>query len=177
MKNCSASSSRPDRKTIERNRRMQMKGLCFKLASIIPRHYNSTKDSSTQQDLLDHAASYIKELKGKVEEIKERKHQAMNILGINNDIRDTMTIGSNLPVLELRDMGHSLEVTLITGLNKNFMFYEVISLLSEEGAEVINASFSVVGDKVFHSIHSQATSSRVGVDTSRLCQRLKELVL
>ncbi|XP_042489357.1 transcription factor bHLH162-like [Macadamia integrifolia] len=169
-----SSSSKLDRKTIERNRRMHMKGLSFKLASLIPRHFNSSKEISSQQDRLDHAASYIKELKQRVEELKERKQQVMNIHGINNDTRETTSIGSNLPVLELRDMGHSLEVTLITELNKNFMFNEVISVLTEEGAEVVNASFSVVGEKVFHTIHSQATSERVGVDTTRLCQRLKE---
>ncbi|XP_042488065.1 transcription factor bHLH162-like [Macadamia integrifolia] len=173
----STSTSKLARKTIERNRRMHMKGLCFKLASLIPRHFNTTKEISSQQDQLDHAASYIKELRQRLEELKERKQEAINICGINNDIRETMSIGSNVPVLELRDMGHSLEVTLITGLNKNLMFTEVISVLTEEGAEVVNASFSVMGEKVFYTIHSQATSSRIGVDTTRLCQRLKEFVL
>ncbi|XP_042497685.1 transcription factor bHLH162-like [Macadamia integrifolia] len=178
MQSCRVSLSKVDRKTIERNRRMQMKGLCFKLATLIPRHYNSTKEISSQQDRLDHAASYIKELQQRVEELKRRKqYLAMNINGTNNDIRDKMTInGSNLPVIELRDFGHSLEVTLMSGFNSNFMFYEVINVLAEEGAEIINASFSVVGDKIFHTFHSQAASSRVGVETSSLCQRLKELV-
>ncbi|XP_043725464.1 transcription factor bHLH162-like [Telopea speciosissima] len=159
-KSCSTSSSKLDRKIIERNRRMQMKGLSFKLASLIPSNYNSTKEISSQQDRLDHAASYIKELRQRVENLKERKKEAMEICGINNEMRrDTMTIGSNLvPVLELRDMGNSLKITLIAGFNNNFMFSEVISILTEEGAEVINASFSVVGEKVFHTIHSQLKS-------------------
>ncbi|XP_043725465.1 transcription factor bHLH162-like [Telopea speciosissima] len=176
---CSTSSSKLDRKIIERNRRLQMKGLSFKLASLIPRNYNSTKEISSQQDRLEQAASYIKELRQRVESLQERKKQAMEICGINNGIKETMRVGSNLvPVFGLRDMGNnSLEITLITGLNNNFMFSEVISILTEEGAEVVNASFSVVGEKVFHTIHSQATSSRVGVDTTSLCQRLKEFVL
>ncbi|XP_043706438.1 transcription factor bHLH162-like [Telopea speciosissima] len=178
MKSCRVSLSKLDRKTIERNRRMQMKGLCFKLASLIPRHYNSSKEISSQQDRLDHAASYIKELQQRVEELKRKKqYLAMDMNGTNNDSKeDKMITGSNLPVIELRDFGHSLEVTLISGLNTNFMFYEVISVLGEEGAEIVNASFSVVGDKIFHTFHSQAASSRVGVETSRLYQRLKELV-
>ncbi|KAF8407928.1 hypothetical protein HHK36_007068 [Tetracentron sinense] len=100
----------------------------------------------------------------------------MSVKGISKNIRDSMTMGLRLPVIELRDLGTTLEVILISGLNKNFMFYEVISVLEEEGAEVMNASFSVVGDKVFHTIHSQVTSSRVGIETSRVCERLKELV-
>ena len=76
--------------------------------------------------------------------------------GSNNDnLIDTMMIGLRLPVIDLRDMGSSLEVMLISGLNKNFMLYEVISVLEEEGAEVVSASVSTVGDKVFHSLHAQ----------------------
>lgn len=39
MKKSISESSRPDRKTVERNRRIHMKGLCFKLASLIPSHH------------------------------------------------------------------------------------------------------------------------------------------
>ncbi|KAF8399261.1 hypothetical protein HHK36_015126 [Tetracentron sinense] len=133
-------------------------------------------DILSQQDQLDHAAVYIKQLQEKIEELKGRKELAMSAQGIDRKIRDSVTIGLRLPVVELRDLGSTLEVILISGLDKNFMFYEVISVIEEEGAEVVNASFSIVGDKVFHTIHSQVASSRVGVETSRLYQRLKELV-
>jgi hypothetical protein len=35
------------------------------------------------------------------------------------------------------------------------MFNETIRVLHEEGAEIINASFSVVEDTVFHTINSK----------------------
>ena len=74
----------------------------------------------------------------------------------NNTTKDTRTFRSyELPVVELKDLGSSFEVVLITGLEKNFMMYEVIGVLEDEGAEVVNASFSTVGDKVFHTFHAQ----------------------
>lgn len=76
-------------------------------------------------------------------------------LGSNSDMIDTVKNGSKLPKIDLRDMGSSIEVILITGLQKNFLFSEVISILQEEGAEVVSSSFSAVGDKVFHTIHAQ----------------------
>lgn len=68
-------------------------------------------------------------------------------------------INNNMPVLELRDLGSSIEVMLISGVNKNFMLYEVITVLEEEGAEVVSANFSTVGDKIFHTVHAQVTNS------------------
>ncbi|KAG5042955.1 hypothetical protein JHK87_006870 [Glycine soja] len=38
---------------------------------------------------------------------------------------------------------------LISGLNKNLMLYEVISVLEEDGAEVVTVNFSTVADKFF----------------------------
>ena len=61
------------------------------------------------------------------------------------------------PFFELRDHGLCLEVILISGRGKNFMLSEVISILEEEGAEVVSASFSVIGDKIFHTLHAQVT--------------------
>ncbi|EEF52020.1 DNA binding protein, putative [Ricinus communis] len=168
----STGSPKLDRKTVERNRRIHMKGLCFKLASLIPSHHlKHSKDTLSQQDQLDHAAAYIKHLKERIEKLKKMKEQAMRSLATNstnNNALDATTMGSRLPMIELRDLGSSIEVILISGLKKNFMLYEVITIVEEEGAEVVSASFSTVGDKVFHIIHAQVKISRVGVETSRL---------
>jgi len=71
-----------------------------------------------------------------------------------------MKIGSKLPIIDLRENGSSIEVILITGLQKNFMLSEVLSIL-QEGAEVVGASFSAVGDKLFHTIHSQVYIQKI----------------
>lgn len=110
----------------------------------------------SQQDQLDMAACYIKYLTGKIEKMKKIKAVKANEASNGNFNMDAMNmIGTRLSVMDLKDLGSSIEVVLISGLKKNFMLYEVISVLEEEGAEVVSACFSTVGDKVFHSLHAQ----------------------
>ncbi|CAK7328945.1 unnamed protein product [Dovyalis caffra] len=177
MKRSNSESSKLDRKTVERNRRIHMKDLCFQLASLVPRHFfKHSKDMLSQQDQLELAACYIKQLRERVEKLKRVQEQAITTTRTSSSGMTSMMIGMRLPVVELRDFGSGIEVVLISGLNKNFMFYEVITALSEEGAEVVSASYSTVGDKVFHTIHAQVRISRVGVETSRVWERLQELI-
>ncbi|XP_072960733.1 transcription factor bHLH162-like [Typha angustifolia] len=177
MKSSGGGEGKMERKTVEKNRRMHMKNLCLKLSSLIPKdQYNTSKDTLTQEDHLVQAASYIKKLRERIERLKERRELNASIKRINRDISSEMMIGFRLPVVEVRHDDANLEVVLVSSLNKTFAFHEVISVLEEEGAEVINASFSVVGDKIFHTIHSQAISSRIGVESSRILERLKELI-
>ncbi|KAG6635226.1 transcription factor bHLH162-like [Carya illinoinensis] len=166
-------ATKPDRRTVERNRRIHMKGLCFKLASLIPdlHYFKPSRDMVSQQDKLDYATRYITQLRERIEKLKRRKERAVAVsLGNSSN----MGIGSSLPIVDLRDLGSSIEVILISGLQKNFM-YEVTCILQEEGGEVVSSSFHTVGDKIFHTIHAQAKISRIGVETSRVRQRLQEL--
>lgn len=114
----------------------------------------------SQQNQLDYAASYIKHLKERIEKLEKIKQQALMPTETCRDSTNNMTNsgGLRLPVFELRDLGSTIEVILISGLQKNFMLYEIISVLQQEGAEVVSASFSTVGDKIFHSIHAQVHS-------------------
>ncbi|KAL6182414.1 hypothetical protein ACLB2K_043836 [Fragaria x ananassa] len=190
MKKCtSETSSKLDRKTVERNRRIQMKGLCFKLASMVPPQYfksSKSKDMMTQQSQLDLAASYIKQLTERIENLKERKEKELksqsgtsnksSITNVDRANNKAVVVVSRLPIIKMSESGPSIEVMLISGPNKNFMFYEVISVLQEEGAEVVSANFSTVGDKIFHTLHAQVKISRVGVETTRVWQRLQDLI-
>ncbi|XP_058179417.1 transcription factor bHLH162-like [Rhododendron vialii] len=178
MKRYKTDHEKLDRKIVERNRRIHMKDLCFKLTSLIPPyHLNSSQGMQPRQHQLDEAGTYIKLLEKRVEELKARR--AALAMG-NHDGMDSdgnTTIRTKLPVVELREyLGSSLEVVVITGLKKNFAISEAIGVIEDEGAEVVSASFSAVGDKVFHTLHAQAKVCRVGVDTAYVCQRLKELV-
>ncbi|MED6135351.1 hypothetical protein PIB30_045611 [Stylosanthes scabra] len=183
----SSESSKLDRKTIERNRRIHMKTLCFKLTSLIPPNhttfpqYSKSKGAIAQQDQLDLAARYIKHMTERIEKLKKQKQQVMmESKNNNNSSNNTIMckiIDTKLPLLELRAFGSSIEVVLVCGLrNKTFMFYEVISVLEEEGAAVVTASFSTVGDKIFYIVHAQEKISRVGVETTRVHERLRELI-
>ncbi|WVZ10705.1 hypothetical protein V8G54_015235 [Vigna mungo] len=158
-------SSKLDRKTIERNRRIHMKALCFKLVSIIPSKYlKPTKDMLSQQDQLDLAATYIKHLRERIEKLKGEKEQAMKMMRTTQTNNGIFNIDSELPLLEIKELGSGIEVMLISGVNKNFMLYEVISVLEEEGVEVVAANFSTVDNKIFYTVHAQGISKASGID-------------
>lgn len=183
----SGSSSKVDRKTVEKNRRIHMKALCFKLGSLIPKEDKNTKNSNniSQHDHLDQAASYIRKLKARIEKLRQRKRCAAagcrggesgkaveNSRGIADEVV--------LPAVEVRYRDPVLEVVLITGAApaRKFLFYEAIGVLAEEGAEVVNASFSVVNDKMFCTVHSRAVStSEIALDASKISERLKGLCM
>ncbi|KAI3913890.1 hypothetical protein MKW92_019341 [Papaver armeniacum] len=194
-------SGKIDRKTIEKNRRIQMKALCFKLASLITptsstivhQKHSSNKDACKPQiDQFDNAAAYIQELRKRMDELKRKKQSLIHgggqeIISINSStssslssststMTDTNLPGANLPILEVKDLEDAMVVVVVTGLNKNFMLYELITILEEHGAEVVSASFAAVNDKIYHTIHSRVRCSRLGVETTKICDRLKELV-
>ncbi|KAJ3694336.1 hypothetical protein LUZ60_009816 [Juncus effusus] len=164
-----------ERKDQEKRRREHMKKLCHELSSLVPKQHltNSSKDVMTQQDSLDEAASYITYLKQRVEILKESRNSEQNFRSQNNNNNKTTT---KLPIVEVRSEDKNLEVILISSLQKKFKFHQVISIMEEEGAEVINASMSSINDKVFYTIHSRAFSSRIGLEASKVLDRLRNLV-
>ncbi|KAJ4829073.1 hypothetical protein Tsubulata_030972 [Turnera subulata] len=175
--------AKPDRKEVERDRRLHMKSLCLKLASLVPDnfHFKTSKDKLSQLDQLQLAASYIEQLRQRVERLKRVKEQAIlkRPRGVSDSAMEedgAMVNGWRLPVLEINELGSSIEVVLITGMKKNFMWCEMITVLEDEGAEVIRANFSTVGDKVYHIIHARVRISRLGVETTRLSKRLHDLL-
>uniref|UniRef100_A0A5B7AA69 BHLH domain-containing protein n=1 Tax=Davidia involucrata TaxID=16924 RepID=A0A5B7AA69_DAVIN len=170
MMQSSSSSSKLERNAMEKKRRMQMKDHFSRLASLVIEQ--TSKERLPSHVLLDKATTYVKQLKENVEELKGRKEK---FKGSGKSMEDN-TAGSTLPVLAVRDKDSTLEVNLITGLNTKFMLHEIITLLEEEGAQVVSASYSTVGSKIFYTIHSQAIWSRIGIETSRVHERLKKLV-
>ncbi|CAD6232387.1 unnamed protein product [Miscanthus lutarioriparius] len=58
-------------------------------------------------------------------------------------------------VVEVRQHGDgaSLDVVLSSSVERPFMLHKVVTVLQEEGAETINANFSVAGTKIFCTIH------------------------
>ncbi|KAF8409239.1 hypothetical protein HHK36_005313 [Tetracentron sinense] len=192
-------SPKRDRKTVERNRRNHMKNLYSKLNSLIPNQTSSSKvlslslslslyiyiyiyiyvcwflEAISLPDQLDEAANYIKRLEKKLEKMKAKKEA---IRKSNTSMNSGITVGSSksVPQLEIHEMGSALEVVLISGLKSQLIFNEIIRVLHEEGAEVVNASFSVVDDTAFHTIHSEVGESALGFGAARISERLKKLV-
>ncbi|KAI3498762.1 hypothetical protein L1887_34544 [Cichorium endivia] len=178
--NPSSSSSRVDRRTIEKNRRIHMKALYSKLHSLVP--HNSSREVISLPDQLQEAANYIKKLQIKLEKMNEEKNNLKGIkqLETNHDQEiksPNLTVGQQrMPQIEVRETGSSLEAILITGADFQFLFSETIRVIHEEGFDVVNATFSILNDTVFHTIHAQigenyAQENRV----SRIIERLNNI--
>ncbi|KAM3345607.1 hypothetical protein ACQJBY_020223 [Aegilops geniculata] len=181
-----------EKKDSEKERRQRMKGLCEKLASLIPKEHNPHADTMTRLGSLDVAASYIKMLKERVDELQQKKTaaQAMATLrGVSGiSIPSTTSSGAgspegekylkaSAPAVEVRQPDDSsMEVRMICSTERPIKLHEVITILEEEGADIINANHSVVGHKIFYTIHSRAFSTRIGIDDSRISERLGALV-
>ncbi|KAK9113773.1 hypothetical protein Syun_020570 [Stephania yunnanensis] len=172
-----------DRRTMEKKRRMLMNGLYSTLFSHIPKAENlhgfsSSKGRRTSLlKRLDEATLHIRGLQERVEVLKrKRQHLAMGN-GDDSTTNPSMYSPSSNSILKVRELADStMEVFLICGLNKNFKFYELISVIEEEGAEVVNANFSTQGDKIIHAIHCQAKCPRIGFEISNVRKRLNEFV-
>ncbi|XP_010260225.1 PREDICTED: transcription factor bHLH36-like [Nelumbo nucifera] len=167
-------SSKTDRKTVERNRRNHMKNLYSELNSLIPNH--SSKETMSLPDQLNEAANYIKKLQRKLERMKEKKENLMGINKLSRSISSGMMVGVKSPHIEIHDMGSALHVVLTSGLDQQFMFYEVVRLLHEEGAQIVNANFSIIDDMIFHTVHSEIGESMHGFGAARISRRLKKFV-
>ncbi|XP_010538664.1 PREDICTED: uncharacterized protein LOC104812938 [Tarenaya hassleriana] len=172
--NSNASSSRSDRKTIEKNRRIQMKTLQSDLNSLLPNSQNS-REPLTQPDQLDEAAKYIKKLQVKVERMKERKRK---LVGSEGSSDSPSGFAFRRPRIEIQEMGPIMNIVLVTGLDCKHMFYEIIRVLTDEGTDVSHSSFSVVDDAVFHTLQCKVEVEECDYEAARgrISERLKRLV-
>ncbi|KAJ0083574.1 hypothetical protein Patl1_30090 [Pistacia atlantica] len=170
-----SNSSRIERNMKERNRRMHMKDHLRRLACVIPPQTSKL----SVLEILNKATNYIKQLKENKERLKRRKAQLKGEETTCNTSTDNMTVIPELrTIMNIKHFDDStLEVNLISGLDKNFMLYEIISVLEEEAAQVIHASQIRADDKFIFIIRSKAISTRVGFETSRIDEKLRELVL
>ncbi|XP_023768864.1 transcription factor bHLH162 [Lactuca sativa] len=179
--NPTSSSSRVDRRTVEKNRRIHMKALYSKLHSLVP-HNSSSREVISLPDQLQEAANYIKKLQIKLEKMNEEKDNLMGIqkLEINHEDKiknSNLMVGQQrIPRIDVRGTGSSLEAILITGVDFQFLFSETIRVIHEEGFDVINATFSIVNDTVFHTIHAQIGENYAQENgVSRITERLNSI--
>ncbi|MBA0811956.1 hypothetical protein Gohar_025967 [Gossypium harknessii] len=174
-------SSRTDRKLIERNRRNQMKALYSELNSLVP-HYNSRVHLSLLLFLLlvyCEAANYIKRLQTNLERMKQRKDSLISGGQSMNIASSRPGFSPKVPQIQIHEMGSSLVIGLTTDTHSRFIFNDTIRILHEEGADIVNASFSVVGNTAFHTIHltvGELTPDYHGVVVTRIAERLNKFI-
>ncbi|KAI5447996.1 transcription factor bHLH162 [Lathyrus oleraceus] len=166
------SSSRLDRKFIERNRRNQMKTLYHKLNSILP---HQTSKAISMPDRLEEATNYIKTLQINLEKTKEKKKFLLETQRPNVNMKRSKKLILKSPKIEIHQIGLTLQVVLITGLDSQFLFNETIRILNEERLDIVNASYKVNKDSVFHSIHCQV-QEEFGNGSARISERLNKFM-
>ncbi|KAJ8444128.1 hypothetical protein Cgig2_029903 [Carnegiea gigantea] len=167
----SSSSKAPEkRRILEKNRRNQMKNFCSQLNSLVPPQGSSSGEPMTLPDQIDGATNYIRKLQEDVGRLKERRD---TLRGVD----DGSNSNSGAVQINVNENAGALEVTLVTGLEFQFVFNEVIRILHEENAEVLNASYSVVEGTVFHTIHAQIGEDASGYAAARISERLNQFAL
>ncbi|XP_031280293.1 transcription factor bHLH162-like [Pistacia vera] len=173
----SSSSTKIERKIIEKNRRNYMKNLYNNLNSLLPNR--SCKEALPLPDQIDEAINYIKSLEGKLQECNVKKE---NLMGRKRSYActnspATLAASSKPPKIEIHEMGSTLEVVLTTSVDNQFIFYEVIRILQEDGAEVVNANCSTVGNTIFQVIHAEMGDRMFSFGAAKITERLNQFVL
>jgi hypothetical protein len=108
-------------------------------------------------DQIDRAINYIKSLEEKLEKAREKKESlTRSRKGSYTCTFDPLSsAASKSPQLKIHEIGSALEIVLTSGLGNQFLFYEIISILHEEGVEVVSSNFQALGDSFFHIVHAQ----------------------
>ncbi|KAI3513220.1 hypothetical protein L1887_20547 [Cichorium endivia] len=95
----------------------------------------------------------------------EEKNDLMGIkkLETNHDqyIKNSNLGQQRMPQIDVREIGSSLEAILITGVDFPFLFTDTIRVIHQEGFDVFNATFSILIDTIFHTIHAQNGRKRL----------------
>ncbi|KAK1276378.1 hypothetical protein QJS04_geneDACA012858 [Acorus gramineus] len=170
-----SSSIKKDRKTIERNRRLQMKALYTKLDSLLP---HSKEEVPFLMDRIEKTIEYIKHLEEKLRMLKERKesiNRRERVSRFSSGAGTSSTSVVSLPNIQIHDLGSAMEVVVINSPGEKFAFYDIIVVLEEEGAEVLNASFWDLGDKVFYTVHSLVQELKPDFEVAKMMERMKGL--
>ncbi|XP_071688399.1 transcription factor bHLH162-like isoform X2 [Rutidosis leptorrhynchoides] len=181
MNKCDQSSEKLDRKIVEKNRRIHMKGLCYELNSLIPSSFNQPNKIITQEDRYDQSIAYIEQLRSKIEVMKKKREEALRLVNNDNisdtsyDVRNRQVVVSQ-STIDVKEIEGGSQVFLTTKLEPNFSLSEVIRIVEDGGAEVFKGGYTTLGDKVIYTLHAKARFTRIGIDTTGVRKQLQELI-
>ncbi|EES04798.1 hypothetical protein BDA96_04G108900 [Sorghum bicolor] len=172
--------NKPDRKTVERNRRNQMNALYSRLDSLVRAGSSPSSSAAaavqrgppamTRPDRLEEAAAYIRQTTERVERLKERKRELLTSARASSSQGSGSGSGAAAEV-EVQHLGSGLHAILVTGAppSEGASFHRAVRAVEEAGGEVQNAHFSVVGARAIYTIHTLVAEGGI----ERVVQRLK----
>lgn len=116
------------------------------------------QEPASVPDQIDEAINYIKNLETKLKKSKEMKQRLSGRKRPQafTNFEETATLKS--PKIEIREVGSTTEVVLVTGLDNHFIFYEIIHILHEEQVDVQTANYSITGDSILHVVLAEVFS-------------------
>ncbi|RCV04759.1 hypothetical protein SEVIR_1G027600v4 [Setaria viridis] len=177
-----AGGGKPDRKTVERNRRNQMNALYSRLDLLVrsgsspssaPPEVQRGAPVMTRPDRLEEAAAYIRQTTERVERLKERKREltAARASSSQQGSGSSSAAGPAAVEVEVQHLGSGLHAILVTGgrPSDGASFHRAVRAVEEAGGEVQNAHFSVVGARAIYTIHTLVAEGGI----ERVEQRLK----
>ncbi|KAJ8545520.1 hypothetical protein K7X08_018103 [Anisodus acutangulus] len=132
-------------------------------------------------DLLEEATNYIKKLQIDLERMGQRKESLTACVNSNSKSSSTgRKERLPLPHIEIHRFDSALEVVLITGLDYQFMFNNIIRILHEEGADIVKVQVIASLVRPPSILYTQrweasAMSSRYGA-AARISEKLKQFV-
>uniref|UniRef100_A0A453M9M8 BHLH domain-containing protein n=1 Tax=Aegilops tauschii subsp. strangulata TaxID=200361 RepID=A0A453M9M8_AEGTS len=172
---------KPERKTVERNRRNQMNALYYRLDTLVRAGgaAPSPPAAATRPDRLGEAAAYISRTAERVERLKDRKRELTAARAASTTELGTgsgSSSGAATVMVEVQHLGSGLHGILVTGAppSDGSMFHRAVRAVEEAGGEVQNAHFSVVGARAVYTIHTLVGEQQGSIE--RVVQRLKETV-
>ncbi|TQD75015.1 hypothetical protein C1H46_039455 [Malus baccata] len=174
-----SSSTKVERRVVEKNRRNRMKLLYSNLYYLLPKQTFKAPLSQTNQ--IDEAINYIKSQESKLQKLKEKKESLMRTRKRSYATACVNVEGSRSAKarqIKIHEIDSTLEVVLISGLeNHQFMFYEIIRLLDEEHSNVVHANlFSTLGDSTFHIVRAEIGKSMSEFGAARITEKLNRFV-
>ncbi|XP_076951106.1 transcription factor bHLH162-like [Bidens hawaiensis] len=193
MQKSKGGSKKMERKIIEKNQRIHMKQLCFKLNSLVPSLSSQHFKLFMQESQFDHSIAYIEQLRQRIEVLKHKRNEALRSANekgnplCNVTLADewsTLSCGGAIvstpptspSTLEVHDLDGGLKVLLIIGLERKISFPEIINIVEEGGAEVVKGGYTTIDDKVIYTLHAKARFTRIGIEVTSVHQKLQELI-
>ncbi|CAI8617048.1 unnamed protein product [Vicia faba] len=168
------STTKVERRLVEKNRRNQMKILYTKLNSLLP-NYNPKELVLALPDQVEEAINYIKSLEANVKMAEEKKERLL--MEKKKRSRECFLGVPKSPCFEIHEFGSSLQIVLTCGLDNQFIFYEIIRVLHEENVDVKSVNSSSVGENSFlHVVHAEIPQCYVQFGATKVSERLKSFV-
>uniref|UniRef100_A0ACD5ZUH2 Uncharacterized protein n=1 Tax=Avena sativa TaxID=4498 RepID=A0ACD5ZUH2_AVESA len=184
-----------DKKDAERrtSERTKMEDLCSKLTSLVPQEYRldtASQGSSDMPSQLMQATTYIKDLRERVEMLKQRRDDCRSRIqgttssssSSSSNATTTAAAGSrgahDITVQVQFSGATHFDVNLTTSSREGVQLHKVVRTILQDGSvEVVEANSSYVDEsRIVYVVKCKAVSSEAVLDASMVATRLRRLL-